>query len=57
MKLAAEHQDMLSIDGNTKIQDREFEQFTIAFEPVGVVGEMVFMWDKTVVAVPFTVAQ
>jgi hypothetical protein len=30
------------------------EQFTIEFEKVGAEAEMVLMWDKTVVAVPFT---
>jgi len=36
------------------MQDQEFEQFTIAFEPVDDEAEMVFMWDKTIVSVPFS---
>ena len=32
------------------------EQFTISFEPVGDDAEMVFLWDNTVVAVPFSIS-
>jgi hypothetical protein len=35
-------------------QEREFEQFTISFEKVGEEAEMVLIWDKTLVAVPFS---
>jgi hypothetical protein len=45
--------DVLQVQVHPVLQDREFEQFTIAFEKMGEEVEMVFMWDKTVVAVPF----
>jgi len=34
--------------------ESEFEQFTISFETVGEDAEMVLIWDKTLVAIPFT---
>jgi hypothetical protein len=46
--------DVLSIDVHAVQQDQVFEQFTIAFEKTGEDAEMVLMWDKTVVSVPFT---
>jgi hypothetical protein len=46
--------DVLSVDVMPVIQDQEFEQFTIAFENTGEDAEMVFMWDKTLVAMPFS---
>lgn len=46
--------DVLSVDVAAMHQDRVFEQFTISFEEVGEDAEMVFLWDKTLVAVPFT---
>ena len=46
--------DVLKIDVHAVKQDRVFEQFTIAFEKVGGDAEMVLMWDKTLVAVPFS---
>lgn len=46
--------DVLSIEVRPVEQDQVMEQFTIAFEQVGAEAEMVLMWDKTVVAVPFT---
>lgn len=46
--------DVLTIDVPAMRQDRVFEQFTISFETVGEDMEMVFMWDKTLVAVPFS---
>jgi hypothetical protein len=46
--------DVVQVQVHPVIQDREFEQFTIAFEKVGEEVEMVLMWDKTLVAVPFT---
>jgi hypothetical protein len=36
------------------IQDKEFEQFTISVEKGGEEIELIFIWDKTLVAVPFT---
>lgn len=46
--------DVLSVPAHAVIQDRIFEQFTIAFEKVGEQTEMVLLWDNTVVAVPFS---
>lgn len=46
--------DVLKVDVGSVQQDRVFEQFTITFEQVGEDAEMVLMWDKTVVAVPFS---
>ena len=46
--------DVLTIDAYAVQQDRVFEQFTISFEKVGEDAEMVLIWDKTLVAVPFS---
>lgn len=46
--------DVLLVDVLAVTQEKEFEQFTIAFEKVGEEAEMVFMWDKTLVALPFS---
>ena len=46
--------DVLSVDVTAMIQDREIEQFTISFEAIGEEAEMVLMWDKTVIALPFS---
>ena len=46
--------DLLTVDVHAVQQDRVFEQFTIAFEETGQDVEMVLMWDKTLVSVPFT---
>jgi len=46
--------DALTVDVPAMRQDRVFEQFTISFETVGEDIEMVLMWDKTLVAVPFS---
>jgi hypothetical protein len=35
------------------LQDKEFEQFTIQFEGTGDEMEIVLLWDKTLVAIPF----
>ncbi|MEO5976659.1 MAG: DUF2911 domain-containing protein [Chryseolinea sp.] len=48
------HRDAVSIQVRAIQSQREFEQFTIAFEKVGEEVEMVLLWDKTLVAVPFT---
>ena len=45
--------DVLAVDVHAVEQEREFEQFTISFEKVGEDAEMVLIWDKTLVAVPF----
>jgi hypothetical protein len=46
--------DVLTVDVRAVQQERVFEQFTISFEKVGEDAEMVLMWDKTLVAVPFS---
>ncbi len=46
--------DVLTVSIQPVIQDRIFEQFTIAFEAIGGETEMTLMWDNTVVAVPIT---
>lgn len=46
--------DVLTVDVRALWQEREFEQFTISFEKVGEDAEMVLIWDKTLVAVPFS---
>ena len=46
--------DVLSIQVHAVESPREFEQFTISFEGVGDEAEMVLIWDRTLVAVPFT---
>ncbi|HEY8513712.1 MAG TPA: DUF2911 domain-containing protein [Cyclobacteriaceae bacterium] len=46
--------DVLTIDVPAMTQDRVVEQFTVTFESVGDDVEMVLMWDKTLVAVPFS---
>jgi hypothetical protein len=47
-------QDALSVEVPVVIQDKEFEQFTISVEKGGEEIELIFIWDKTLVAVPFT---
>lgn len=46
--------DVLKVDAHAVQQDRVFEQFTITFEKSGEDAEMILMWDKTLVSVPFT---
>lgn len=46
--------DVLSVNVQPLQSETEFEQFTISFETVGEDAEMVLIWDKTLVAVPFT---
>lgn len=46
--------DVLTVDVHAVLQERVFEQFTISFEKVGEDAEMVLIWDKTLVAVPFS---
>ncbi len=48
--------DVLTVDAPVLIQDKEFEQFTISVEKAGEEAELIFIWDKTLVSVPFTVA-
>lgn len=46
--------DVLSLAVHSVQSERQFEQFTISFEKVGEDAEMVLIWDKTLVAVPFS---
>lgn len=46
--------DILKIDVHAVRQEQEFEQFTVAFEKTGEDAEMVLIWDKTLISVPFT---
>ncbi len=48
------NRDVLSLNVHPVQSEREFEQFTISFEKVGEEAEMVLIWDKTLVAVPFS---
>lgn len=47
--------DVLAVEAPVLIQEKEFEQFTISVEKSDEEHELVFIWDKTLVAVPFTV--
>lgn len=47
--------DALKVDVHAIRQDQEFELFTIAFDPTGGnEAEMVLIWDRTVVSMPFS---
>jgi hypothetical protein len=46
--------DALIVEAPVVIQDKEFEQFTISIEKIGEDMELLFIWDKTLVAAPFT---
>lgn len=46
--------DVLTIDVLAVQHEKEFEQFTIAFEKMGTDTDMVLLWDKTVVVIPFS---
>ncbi len=46
--------DVLTVAVRAVHQERIFEQFTISFEKVGEEAEMVLIWDKTLVAIPFS---
>jgi Protein of unknown function (DUF2911) len=46
--------DFLTIEAPVVLQDKEFEQFTISVEKMGEEMELIFIWDKTLVAAPFT---
>lgn len=46
--------DALIIEAPVVLQDKEFEQFTISIEKIEEEMELVFIWDKTLVAAPFT---
>ncbi len=49
--------DVLSVEAPVLLQEKVFEQFTISVEKAGEEQELIFIWDKTLVAVPFIVAQ
>jgi hypothetical protein len=46
--------DMLTVDVAALQQEKEFEQFTIAFNMTAEEAEMVLLWDKTLVSMPFS---
>lgn len=46
--------DVLTISAQAITQEREVEQFTIKLNYMGEEAEMVLLWDKTVVVVPFS---
>ena len=46
--------DVLTVDIQAVEQSQVFEQFTISFEKSGDETEMVFAWDTTVAALPFS---
>jgi Protein of unknown function (DUF2911) len=52
--LRVPEKDALIIEAPVVIQDKEFEQFTISLEKIGEEMELIFIWDKTLVAAPFT---
>lgn len=45
--------DVLSLQALSVQQEKEFEQFTISIERWGEDMQLIFMWDKTLVSVPF----
>ncbi len=47
--------DVVSVEVPVSLTETEIEQFTISIEKTGDEMELIFLWDKTVVAVPFTV--
>jgi hypothetical protein len=46
--------DAVTVDVPVVLQDKEFEQFTISVEKGGEEIELIFLWDKTLVAMPFS---
>ncbi len=46
--------DVLIVDVLAAQHDKEFEQFTITFEKIEMDAEMILLWDKTVVVIPFS---
>jgi hypothetical protein len=49
--------DILSIEAPVLIQDKEFEQFMISVKNNGEELELILIWDKTLVSIPFMAAQ
>ena len=48
-------QDAVVVDVPAVLIEKEIEQFTISVEKMGEDHELTFIWDKTVVALPFTI--
>jgi len=46
--------DVLVVETPVVAQNKVFEQFTISVEKVGEGAELILIWDKTLVAVPFS---
>jgi hypothetical protein len=46
--------DVLKVESPVVLQEKEFEQFTINVEKAGEEMELLFIWDKTLVATPFS---
>lgn len=46
--------DALSVQAPVVIQEKVFEQFTISVEKTSEEMELIFLWDKTLVSVPFS---
>jgi hypothetical protein len=55
--LRAPEKDVLVIEAPVVLQDKEFEQFTISIEKMADEMELIFIWDKTLVAAPFIAKQ
>ena len=49
--------DVLIVTAPAIVQENSFEQFTIQLDKMGEEAEMVLLWDKTVVAIPFSYQQ
>ncbi len=49
--------DVVTVEVPVSHHDTSIEQFTIDFHPIGDDAEMVMLWDKTVVSVPFSIAK
>jgi hypothetical protein len=47
--------DVLVVEIPSVLQEKEFEQFTISLEKSAGENEMILMWDKTLVSIPFSV--
>ena len=47
--------DVVSVDTPSVTIEKEFEQFTIAIENMAGEHELTFIWDRTLVALPFTI--
>lgn len=52
-----EEHDVLIVEQPVLTTEKEFEQFTISLEKTDDMIELVFAWDKTLVAVPISVSE